>query len=304
MSNIECRMKDEIETRIDRGGLPRDTDTERVAITCMIVDQTCIEEALNLDIGDDHFYDARYRVIYNKIVEIKYKDGADVDLTLLKYKLKDCKEFKGFYDADIAEFLMQFDVEFVLPSNFSQYVERLEDFRQRRRNVLDSAKSVEAAYDFSVPVAADITSRKDRIKKFDIATCLDNPAPPRKWVFRGLLPQGIVAALSGAGGTGKSKFVLYAAVSVATGMRVFDCFRPDQPRPVLCWFGEDSEVIVWERLRCIVDSCEGVDTGLLSDNLNIYCEQAMPLMELEYNKPVRTDAYHWLKKKLPSLIRA
>ncbi len=203
---------------------------------------------------------------------------------------------------DITDFLMQFEAEFILPANFHQYVERLEDFRQRRENVLDSAKSVDAAYNLSIPVAADITSRKDSIRKFDIVTCLDNPAPPQKWVFRNLLPQGIVAALSGAGGTGKSKFVLYAAVSAASGMRAFDCFRPEQPRPVLCWFGEDSEVVVWERLRCIVESCEGIDTGLLIDNLNIYCEQAAPLMELEYNKPVRTDAYHWLKKKSVSLI--
>lgn len=304
MSTIEGRMKDEIGKRIDRGGLPCDTDTEKAVITCMIVDQTCIEEALNLDIGDDHFYDARYRVIYNKIVEIKYRDGANVDLVLLKYKLKECKEFKNYYDIDIAEFLMQFDAESILAVNFPQYIERLEDFRQRRENVLSSANSVEAAYDLSVPVAADITSRKDSIRKFDIATCLANPPPPRKWVFKDFLPQGIVAALSGAGGTGKSKFVLYAAVSAAAGIRVFDCFRPAESRPVICWFGEDSEVVVWERLRCIVDSCEDVDTGLLSDNLNIYCEQAMPLMELEYNKPVRTDAYRWLKKKSKSLIRA
>jgi hypothetical protein len=297
-------MKDEIEKRIGREGLPCDTDTELAAIACMLIDQTCIEEALNLDIGDDHFYDARYRVIYNKIVDIKYNDGADVDLVLLKTKLRECKEFKNYDERGINIFLVELVEEPMLPVNFRQYVERLEDFRQRRKAVQDSAKSVDAAYDFSMPIAADITSRKDILKKFDIATCLDKPAPPRKWVLRGFLPQGIVAAFSGAGGTGKSKFVLYAAVSVAAGMRVFDCFRPEQPRPVICWFGEDSEVIVWERLRCIVDSCEGVDTGLLSDNLNIYCEQAMPLMELEYNKPIRTDAYHWLKKKLPSLIRA
>ncbi len=200
--------------------------------------------------------------------------------------------------------LAQFDALPILPANFRQYVERLEDFKQRRENVLASAKSVNAAYDFSVPIAADITSRKDSIRKFDIVTCLAKPAPPQKWVFRDFLPQGIVAALSGAGGTGKSKFVLYAAVSVAAGMRMFDCFRPEESRPVICWFGEDSEAVVWERMRCIVDSCEGVDTGLLNDNLNIYCEQAMPLMELEYSNPVRTDAYHWLKKKSKSLIRA
>lgn len=297
-------MKDEIGKRIDRSGLPCDTDTERAVITCMLVDQTCIEKALNLDIGDDHFYDSRYRAVYNKIVDIKYIDAANVDPVLLRNKLRECREFGGCDGNDILEFIISIEEEPVFAVNFPQYIERLEDFRQRRRNVLDSAKSVEAAYDLSVPVAADITSRKDSIRRFDIAECLAKPAPPRKWVFRDFLPQGIVAALSGAGGTGKSKFVLYAAVSVAAGMRVFDCFRPEVSRPVICWFGEDSEVVVWERLRCVVDSCEGVDTGLLSDNLNVYCEQAMPLMELEYNKPVRTAAYGWLKKKSQNLNRA
>lgn len=301
MSNIKDRMKDEIGKRIGREGLPRDTDIELAVITCMLVDQTCIEEALNLDIRDDHFYDSRYRVIYSKIVEIKYRDGADVDLVLLKNKLVECEEFKDYDQRDMVVFLHDLDSEFAVIINFKQYVERLEDFRQRRENVSSSVRCVEAAYDFSVPVAVDITSRKDSIRRFDIVTALSKPPPPRKWVFRGFLPQGIVATLSGAGGTGKSKFVLYAAVSMATGMRVFDCFQPEEARPVICWFGEDSEQIAWERLWGIAGSCEGLDTGLLGSNLNVYCEQARPLMEMEYNKPVRTDTYYWLKKKLRSL---
>ena len=295
-------MKDEIKERIARGGLPFDINTERAAITCMLINQTCIEEALNLDIGDDHFYDSRYRTIYNKIVDIKYLDGADVDLVLLRTKLRESKTFKNYDNKDITIFLTEIEEEPIFPANFQHYIERLEDFKQRREIVLANAKSVDAAYDLSVPVASDIIARKDSIRKFDVATCLDKPAPLRRWVFRDLLPQKIVAALSGAGGTGKSKFVLYAAVSVATGMKVFHCFKPEQPRPVLCWFGEDSEEIVWERLRCIVGSCEGIDARLIIENMNIYCEQARPLMELEYNKPVRTDAYKWLKKKLQSLI--
>lgn len=293
-------MKDEIEKRIARDGLPRDTDTERAVVACMILNQTNIEAALDLDIGDDHFYDPRHRVIYNKIVEIKYGDGADVDLILLRTKLRECKEFKGYDRHDIETFLMELEEEYPISVNFHQYVERLEDFRQRREAIQESARSVEAAYDLSVPVAEDITSRKDNIRKFDIVTCLSTPPPPRKWVFKDFLPQGIVAALSGAGGTGKSKFVLYAAISAATGTRVFNCFQPEGAHPVICWFGEDSEQIVWERIRGVMDSCEGIETGRLSDNLNVYCEQAKPLMELEYNKPVRTDTYRWLKKKSKS----
>lgn len=290
-----------IEKRITETGLPCDPDTERAAISCMLINQACVEEALNLDIRDAHFYDSRYRVIYNKIVDIKYLDGADVDLVLLRTKLRESEEFKKYDVRDITIFLAEIEEEPIFSANFQHYIERLEDFRQRRMSVLDGAKSVAAAYDLSVPVATDITSRKDSISKFDVSTCLAKPAPPRKWVFKDFLPQNIIASLSGAGGTGKSKLALYMAVAIASGVRIFQCFKPERPRKVLCLFGEDSEAILWERLRCIVGSCEGINTGLLKENLNIYCEQGMPLMELLYNKPVRTDAYKWLKKKFLSL---
>ena len=235
-----------IEHRISTTGLPCDPDTERAAISCMLINQTCIEEALNLDIGDDHFYDSRYRFIYNKIVDIKYLDGANVDLVLLRTKLRESEEFKQYVDNDILVFITEIEEEPIFPANFHHYIELLEDLRQRRKNV---------------------------------------------------------AALSGAGGTGKSKLCLYAAISAATGIHIFQCFKPELPRKVICLFGEDSSDVVWERLRSIFYSCNIINPELLIQNLFIYCEQARPLMELEYNKPVLTDAYWWLKKKLQISIR-
>ncbi len=154
-----------IEKRISETGLPCDPDTERAAISCMLIDQTCIELALNQDIDETHFYDTRYAIIFNELVNIKYHDGSNVDLVLLKNKLRNIDTFKNYSDRDISLFLMELEEQPVLPSNFYHYIDILEDFKKRRVLILDSVKSVQDAYNLSIPILTNYQYSRRHIPK-------------------------------------------------------------------------------------------------------------------------------------------
>ena len=298
---MQSTVRTTIQQRVASNGVPRDHALEQAVLGCMLLDATCIEYAIEADIDGECFYDSANREIFDTIIKIKYGDGFNVDLVTLKNRLQGNEKFKDKSQRELAIFLMELEDASFTTTHFLQYIRILEEYKHRRQLIFDSINAIEMAYDTKGPIDADFLPHKDNIKKLDIARCLANDPPPRKWIFENFLPQGIISSLNASGGTGKSYLALYFAISLATGMQIFQCFKPAQPRSVICWFGEDAEDVLHERIRSIVDSCEHFNSELLNENLNIYCEQAKPLMELDANKPVITKSYLWLKSKIKQL---
>lgn len=298
---MQLTIKNKIEQKITSNGVPRDHALEQAVLGCMLMDATCIEHAVESDIDGEYFYNSANREIFEAIIKIKYGDGLCVDLVTLKNRLQDNGKFKDKNPRELAMLLMELEDATFTTSNFLQYIRILEEYKHRRQLIFDSINIIDRAYDTTGPIDADYLTRQDNIKKLDIARCLNNPPPRQQWIFENFLPQGVISSLNASGGTGKSYLALYFAISLATGMQIFRCFKPAQPRSVICWFGEDSEDVLWRRIRSIVDSYEHFNPELLDKNLNIYCEQSNPLMELEANKPVITKSYLWLKSKIKQL---
>ncbi len=298
---MQSNVKGQIQKKISTNGFPKDIDSEKAVLACMLLDQTCIEHAIESDVDGDFFYNEAHREIFDAIVKIKYGDGLCVDLVTLKNKLQGNGKFKGKNHRELALFLMELEETFFTTSNFLQYIRILEKCKHQRQLIFDGLNTIDMAYDTNGPIDAEYLTRQDNIKRLDIARCLANDPPPRKWIFENFLPQGIISSLNASGGTGKSYLALYFAVSVATGMQTFQCFKPAQPRSVIYLAGEDAEEVLWARLKNIIDSYKHLNLELLKENLNIFCEQSSPLMELDANKPVITKSYLWLKSKIKQL---
>lgn len=293
-------VRNKIEQRVTSNGVPRDHALEQAVLGCMLLDATCID-AIESDVDGECFYDSTNREIFEAIIKIKYGDGLCVDLVTLKNRLQGNGKFKDKSQRELAIFLMELEDTSFTTSNFLQYIKILEEYKQRRQLIFDSIDVIDMAYDTKGPIDAEYLTLQDNVKRLDIAKCLTNDPPSRQWIFENFLPQGIISSLNASGGTGKSYMALYFAISLATGMQIFRCFKPAQPRSVICWFGEDAEDVLWERLRNIVDQYEHLNLELINKNLNVYCEQSKPLMELDMNNPVITKSYLWLKHKIKRL---
>lgn len=85
---------------------------------------------------------------------------------------------------------------------------------------------------------------------------LDSPPPPRDWLCADMITRRTVGGIFAAGGVGKSFFALHLAVALATGKQ-WGPFRPTRANKVVYLAGEDSEQILWERLRSMVGSFPG-----------------------------------------------
>ncbi len=146
---------------------------------------------------------------------------------------------------------------------------------------------------------------KEFYRKADLGKWLNEVPPAQQWVFNDVLLQNILGAVLAQGGTGKTLFSFGLAISAATGNTIFDFLKPSEPMKVLCIFGEDSEPIIWQRLKAIISDLERqkilIDESLLTNNLHLFCGQSDPLMKLDFGNPVTTDAYKSLQYKIEEL---
>jgi hypothetical protein len=157
---------------------------------------------------------------------------------------------------------------------------------------------MDAAEEISIQEVPD----KEFYRKADLGKWLNEEPPAPQWVFNDVLLQNILGAILAQGGTGKTLFSFGLAISAATGNMIFDLFKPSEQMKVLCVFGEDSEPIIWQRLKAIISDLERqkifVDENLLTNNLYLFCGQSDPLMKLDFGNPVITDAYKRLQNKI------
>ena len=84
-----------------------------------------------------------------------------------------------------------------------------------------------------------------------IGQYLHNAPPPQRWVFEGVLPLGIVAAVVAQGGVGKSQWLMQAGFSVATGIALAGHWTVGEPGTVLMLCAEDSTAEIHRRVHRI-----------------------------------------------------
>lgn len=84
-----------------------------------------------------------------------------------------------------------------------------------------------------------------------IGEFLHTTPPPQRWVFEGVLPLGIVAALVAQGGVGKSQWLMQAGFSVATGIPLAGYWPVGEVGTVLMLCAEDSRKEIHRRVHRI-----------------------------------------------------
>lgn len=302
---MQTNVKTEIEKKISKNGLPFDLETERSVISCMLMDGSCVEHAIELDVDDACFYDSRNREIFKIIIDVKYGDGLNADLVMLKNKLKGNGKFKGYNQRELTLFLTELEDTAIFVSNFWQYIKILEEYKQRRQLIEESIIAINKAYD----VTATFAIAKDKFSRnhVSITKWLNDEPPEQQWIFRDVLQHGVIGALLASGGIGKTYISLYIMIAAATGQSAFNYFYAERPLKVLGLLAEDPANKTWERFKRVVSSFESLPIDLLNSNLCLVCEESEPLMELdEKGNAVVTNAHKCLTSQIknykPDLI--
>ncbi len=137
------------------------------------------------------------------------------------------------------------------------------------------------------PLTSDVTRVQGRLKA--------KPEPIEfilNYNQQGLMPKGVVGALTATGGTGKSFFLLALADALASGTS-FGPIKALRQTPTLFVAGEDTQDEIDRRLWNI---CKGVfSTDLYA--CSVYGEVG-PLMRLDGNVPTKADGFVWLESTI------
>ena len=158
--------------------------------------------------------------------------------------------------------------------------------------------------------AAALARIEERIVYIDIREALAAPPPPRRFIVKDYLPAGIIAALSGEGGAGKSYLAELLAVAIATGRSV-PPFEIEFPAIVLFVSVEDDELALRGRLYRIEQEIglSPAEQDQLHANLVIASARGVlgPLMQFdEARNPVPAIGTTWLSMKMeetkPALV--
>ncbi|MEK7773432.1 MAG: AAA family ATPase, partial [Deltaproteobacteria bacterium] len=164
----------------------------------------------------------------------------------------------------------------------------------------------EAAEDHGPPGLSEANAVAPFGSPAPIAEWLDTEPPPVDYLFENLLISGIVGGVFAQGGTGKTYLILCLMLSAALGQPSFRTFRPTRSMRVFGLLGEDPPDMIHRRIKSILGEFNDVDKALLADNLRLYCGRPGPLMKLDGNNPVRTEALKWLLSEVeafrPALI--
>lgn len=130
-----------------------------------------------------------------------------------------------------------------------------------------------AANDATKPTAAELHALSTgTLPLFDVersrATRYMLSAPPeRRWLFKGVLPLGIVGLIVAPGGTGKSTFAIQMGIAVATGGKLADAWEVGEQGAALLLMAEDDDAELHRRI-CMVSDHLGLRGNAL-DKLHV-----------------------------------
>ena len=174
--------------------------------------------------------------VFKKGVLIRFKKGLGYDENLeMSYKFaNDPNRFNLKYD--------YLKVKFIFDGIWEDYLrENPNGIFQKNKNELN------------------LVSAKDLRSKVP---------PERSYVFKGLLPNKIVAAIIAAGGTGKSFMAIHMAASAAAGAMLLDEFISERPIKVVFVSGEDDQDELNRRLRSAIKNFSASHQSLVDNNLS------------------------------------
>lgn len=128
----------------------------------------------------------------------------------------------------------------------------------------------------------------------------DQEPEPLKWIIPQKLPAGIVGAIIGAGGIGKSFFCLHMALALSSNKKLFGFIdlEMNEAKKVLCFFGEDNKNQIHHRIKNIMNK-EGVN---LNSNIQIFSMDGMNTALIEqtgkYTEIKQTELFKTIKEKI------
>lgn len=163
---------------------------------------------------------------------------------------------------------------------------------------LEAAQSVEDHISPDRPLTIEQTS----VRRF-----LDHEPPEQEYIFEGLLPRPVVAALIGLGGSSKGFILLVLALSAAIGEAIFKGFDPAKAFRVLALFAEDPTEILHARIYRIVErllpDLTAETKALISENLHAasVLGRVGPLMQLQDGNPIKSPWWFWLRDTIEAM---
>lgn len=190
------------------------------------------------------------------------------------------------------------------PMDDAQDYDRLE-----RESIQQEAQ--ELPPDWRGPQASKPEAPKPEQKNFpplDYATitptseALRNPPPPREFLFKNLLPKGIIGEIIAVGGTGKGFLMNLLGLSLATGTKI-GLFEPERAFKVACIGAEDDQPELHRRAVWTTYNIwpEGWPPSIDNFIPISVAGEIGPLMRLEGGNPVPAPGYDWLCKSLENL---
>ena len=122
------------------------------------------------------------------------------------------------------------------------------------------------------------------MSRFDFMSASDffgRSIPKLDWTVKGLIEQGTFVVLGGEPKTSKTWATLEIALSVATGLPVFNdpVFECDEPRPVFLFLLEDGEYNVQARMEALASSKGLTGDRLKEAELYVRCRKPICLDE-------------------------
>lgn len=129
--------------------------------------------------------------------------------------------------------------------------------------------TADAANDASKPTAAELqavvtgTLPLFDVKKSCATRYMLTVPPERRWLFKGVLPLGIVGLIVAPGGTGKSTFAIQMGIAVATGRQLAETWDIGEAGAALLLMAEDDDDELHRRVCMVADHL-----GLTKDDLD------------------------------------
>ncbi|NLI79428.1 MAG: AAA family ATPase [Candidatus Riflebacteria bacterium] len=143
---------------------------------------------------------------------------------------------------------------------------------------------------------------------------LDTDPGPVDWLFRDLIPAGVVGALVAKGGSGKSFLLIQVAAAAATG-EAFGPFIPGKPRRVLLLAGEDPTDVLHRRIRAAALGMRLAGPGLAGTGIepvlranfaavSLVGEDRVLIGRDPAGNPAATPTFAWLSDSLGAMTAA
>ncbi|MHB9075694.1 MAG: AAA family ATPase [Desulfobaccales bacterium] len=138
-----------------------------------------------------------------------------------------------------------------------------------------------------------------------LSQTLKNPPPPREYLFKEVLPAGIVGEVVAVGGTGKGFLMFQLGLALATGLKVGP-LEPARKIQVLYLAAEDSSDEIQRRAYSVTQALwpDGQPPLEIDNFIPVSIAGKLgPLMAFKGANPVTAPAYDWLAKTLENMPR-